>query len=127
MISRRELSDSSVRRAYLLVELTLVDVDLLRGLLEGLLQQDNVLLVFLALQSDFLDDALLFPQNLDGLGVTALLLVQFDFHIADASLQLGDDTTAANHCVGFDLLKADGKVLRVGKQISISTGSTAMC
>lgn len=107
--SKQALSFST--NAYLLVHLTLVDVDLLRGLLQRLLQQDHVLLVLLALQSDLLDGAFLFPQNFDCFGVTAFLLVQFHFHVANACLQLGDNATAANHSVGLDLLKANGKVL----------------
>lgn len=96
---------------YLFVQLAFVNVDFLGGLLEALLQQNDILLVLFALKHDFLDGALLFPQNLDGLGVSAFLLVQLDFHIANASLELGDDASATNDGVGLNFLKTNGKVL----------------
>lgn len=63
--------------------MALVDVDLLVGLVEGLLQDGDVLVVLLALQHQLLDVALLLPQDLDGLLVTSLLLIQPKFQFVN--------------------------------------------
>jgi len=98
----------------LLGQLAAVDVDLGSGLVQRILQQDDVLLVLLALDDDLLDGALLLAQDLDGLGVAALLLLQLQLQIADAGLQLADDALAAGDGVQLDLLQADGQVLGEG-------------
>jgi len=103
----------------LLGQLAAVDVDLGSGLVQRILQQDDVLLVLLALDDDLLDGALLLAQDLDGLGVAALLLLQLQLQIADAGLQLADDALAAGNGVQLDLLQADGQVLEVGLGIMI--------
>lgn len=69
--------------AFLFLELPLVDAHLLASLVEGFLQQRNVLRVFLDLDHHLLDVALLLAEDLHGLGVSALLLVHFQFKIAD--------------------------------------------
>lgn len=97
---------------YLFVQLTLVNVDLLGGLFEIFLQQKHVLLVFFALQNDFLNGAFLLAQNLDGLSMSSLLFVQFQFQVTDASLHLGDDATASNNGVGLNFFQANGKILK---------------
>lgn len=61
----------------LFVQLPLVDVDFLGGLLQGVLEEGDVLLVFLALNDDLLEGALLLAEDLDGFRVPPLLLVQF--------------------------------------------------
>lgn len=61
---------------HLLVQLAFVDVDLLVGLVEGLLKDGDVLVVLLTLQHQLLDVALLLPQDLDCLLVTSGLLIQ---------------------------------------------------
>lgn len=71
--------------ALLLLQLPLVDVDLLRRLVESLLQQSNVLRVLLDLDHHFLDVALLLAQDLHRFRVSALLLVQLELEIADLS------------------------------------------
>jgi len=104
----------------LLGQLAAVDVDLGSGLVQRILQQDDVLLVLLALDDDLLDGALLLAQDLDGLGVAALLLLQLQLQIADAGLQLADDALAAGNGVQLDLLQADGQVLEEGLGITIN-------
>jgi len=104
----------------LLGQLAAVDVDLGSGLVQRILQQDDVLLVLLALDDDLLDGALLLAQDLDGLGVAALLLLQLQLQIADAGLQLADDALAAGDGVQLDLLQADGQVLEEGLGITIN-------
>jgi len=104
----------------LLGQLAAVDVDLGSGLVQRILQQDDVLLVLLALDDNLLDGALLLAQDLDGLGVAALLLLQLQLQIADAGLQLADDALAAGNGVQLDLLQADGQVLEEGLGITIN-------
>lgn len=104
----------------LLGQLAAVDVDLGSGLVQRVLQQDEVLLVLLALHQHLLDGALLLAQNLDGLGVAALLLLQLQLQIADAGFQLADDALAAGDGVQLDLLQADGQVLRERLEGSLS-------
>lgn len=60
---------------YLFLQLSLVNVDLLSGLLQGVLEQNNVLLVLLALDHNLLERALLLAEDLDGFRVSPLLLV----------------------------------------------------
>lgn len=93
------------------MELLFEQHNFLVGLLEGFLQQDDVLLVLFALDHDFFDGAFLLAQDLDGLGVTALLLIKFAFHVTDASLQLADDALATNNGVGFNFFQANGQIL----------------
>lgn len=101
--------------ALLLGQLATVDVDLGSGLVQGILQQDDVLLVLLALDHHLLDGALLLAQDLDGLGVAALLLLQLQFQVTDAGLQLANNALAAGNGVQLDLLQADGQVLDKGR------------
>jgi hypothetical protein len=68
---------------YSFRELSLVQADLDVDLVVRLLEQRDGLLVLLALHDDFLDGALLLAQDLDGLGVTPLLLVKFQLNVAD--------------------------------------------
>lgn len=95
----------------LLGHLASVDVDLGSGLVQGILQQDDVLLILLALYHHLLDGALLLAQDLDGLGVAALLLLQLQFQITNACLQFADDALAAGNGVQLNLLQANGQVL----------------
>jgi hypothetical protein len=64
-------------------KLSLVEADLDVNLVVCLLEQRDGLLVLLGLHDDFLDGALLLAQDLDGLGVTPLLLVTFQLNVAD--------------------------------------------
>lgn len=98
--------------AYLFCQLPLVDVDFLGCLLQGVLEKHDVLLVFLALDNDFLQLALLLAQDLDGFGVPPLLLIQFQFHILDAGFQFADDALATDDGVGLDLFEADRDILK---------------
>lgn len=93
------------------MELSLEETDFLVGLVEGFLEESNVLLVFFALDHDLLDGALLLTEDLDGLSVTPLLFIEFEFHVTDAGLELADDALASNDGVGFDFLETDRQVL----------------
>lgn len=64
------------------LELSLVDVDLLVDLVEGVGQGLNLGLVFFHLNHDFLHLTLLLAQDLDGFGVSSLFFVQFQFQVA---------------------------------------------
>jgi hypothetical protein len=77
------------------------------GLVQRLLQQQDVLLVLLALNDDLLASALLLSQDLDGFGVVLLLRLQLEFQIADMGLQFRDGTSRSNNGIGFDLFKAN--------------------
>lgn len=63
--------------SYLFLHLPFVNVDLLRGLLERVLEQYDVLLILFALNHNLLKGAFLLAQNFDRLGVSPLLLVDF--------------------------------------------------
>lgn len=102
------------------VQLTLVNVDLLGGLFEIFLQQKHVLLVLFALQNNFFNGAFLLAQNLDGLSMSSLLFVQFQFQVTNASLHLGDDATASNYGVGLNLFQANGKILEIRNKIGVT-------
>lgn len=65
-----------------LLQLSLVDGHLLVDLVQCLLQQGDVLLVLLTLDHELLDGALLLAQDLDCLGVLALLLVQLKLQVS---------------------------------------------
>lgn len=69
--------------AFLLLQLPLVDAHLLARLVQGFLQQRDVLRVLLHLYHHLLDVALLLAKDLNSLGVSALLLVQFQLQIAN--------------------------------------------
>lgn len=97
--------------SYLFRQLPLVDVDLLGGLFERVLEQDDVLLVLLALDHDLLQLTLLLAEDLDGLSVPPLLLIHFQFHVLDAGLKFADDALATDDSVGLDLFKADRDIL----------------
>lgn len=62
--------------AFLLLDLALVDADLLDGLVQGLLEQGDVLAVLFHLDHHLLDVALLLAQDLHRLCVPALFLVE---------------------------------------------------
>lgn len=83
----------------------------MRGLLERVLEEGDVLLVLLALDNDLLELALLLAEDLDGLGVPPLLLIHFKFHVLDAGLEFADDTLSSNDSVGLNLFQTDGNVL----------------
>lgn len=89
----------------------LEQINLLVGLLQCFSQQGNVLLVFLALDHDFLDGAFLLAQDLDGFRVTSLLFIQFEFDVVDACLQFADDAFSSYDGVSFDFFETDGQVL----------------
>jgi hypothetical protein len=112
---KHTLANRLRRRAssYLFLQLSLEHGHLAVGLLERFVQQGDVLLVLLALDHDLLDGALLLAQDLDGLGVAPLLLVELDLHVAHARLQLADDALAADDGVGLDLLEAYRQVLHL--------------
>lgn len=110
MTAQKQLN-SIYSKTHLFIQLSLVNVDLLHRLLQRVLQQDDVLLVLLALDHDLLELALLLAQDFDGFRVSSLLLIGFKFHILDAGLQFADDALASDNSVGFDLFQADGNVL----------------
>lgn len=91
----------------------LVDVDLLGGLFERVLQKDDVLLVLLALNHDLLELTLLLAEDLDSLSVPPLLLIHFQFHILDAGLKFADDALSTNDGVGLNLFQTDRDVLKI--------------
>lgn len=94
--------------ALLLGQLASVDVDLGIALVQRILQQNDILLVLLALYDHLLDGALLLAQDLDGLGVTALLLLQLQLQIANACFQFADDALATGNGVQLHFLQANG-------------------
>lgn len=100
-----------IQSSYLFRQLPLVDVDLLGGLFERVLEESNVLLVLLALNHDLLELTLLLAEDLDGLSVPPLLLIHFQFHVLDAGFKFADDTLATNNGVGLNLFQADRDVL----------------
>lgn len=89
----------------------LVDVDLLDCLFQRVLEQDDVLLVLLALDHNLLELAFLLAEDLDGLSVPPLLLVHFQFHVLNTGFEFADDTFASDDGIGFYLLQADRNVL----------------
>lgn len=97
----------------LFLHLSLVNADFLVGLVECVLEQGDVLLVFLALDDDFLDGAFLLAEDLDCFRVPPLFFVELELEIAHASLQLADDPLATYDRVGFDFFEADGQVLKI--------------
>lgn len=99
--------DALLRALFLFNQLALVGGNLLVGLLQGVLQQLNVLLVLLDLDVHFLDGAFLLAQDLDGLGVSHPLALQFGLDVTQASLQLADDATASGNGVDLNLLKTN--------------------
>lgn len=91
---------------------------LLGGLFERVLEQNNVLLVLLALDHDLLELALLLAEDLDGLSVPPLLLIQFQFHVLNAGLKFADDALTTDDGVGLNLFKTDRDVLESKKRVS---------
>jgi hypothetical protein len=104
---------------YLFLQLPLINVGLLGALLQRVLEENNVLLVLLALNHDFLDLAFLLAEDLDGLSVSPLLLVQLQLQVLHAGLKLADDALATDNGVSFDLLKADRDVLNGKDNIAL--------
>lgn len=90
--------DALLRHAFLFLQLPLVDADLLAGLVERLLQQGDVLRVFLHLDHHLLDVALLLAQNLHGLGVSALLFVQFKLQVTNLRGELQTNEFIQEEC-----------------------------
>lgn len=80
--------DALLRHALLFLQLSLVDGDLLVGLVEALLQQGDVLRVLLHLDHHLLDVAFLLAQDLHGLGMSALLFVQLELQVANLRREL---------------------------------------
>lgn len=76
-------ADALLGHALLLLQLSLVDADLLRGLVVRFLQQSDILRVLFHLDHHFLDVALLLAQDLHGLSVSAFLFVQFEFQVTN--------------------------------------------
>jgi len=97
--------------ALLLGQLASVDVDLGSGLVQRILQQNDILLILLTLYDHLLDGTLLLAQDLDGLGMTTLLLLQLQFQITNACLQFADDALATGNSVQLHFLQANGQVL----------------
>lgn len=95
----------------LFLKLSLVDADFGVDLVEGFLEKSDVLLIFFALDHNLLDLTLLLAHDLDGLSMTSLLFVKFEFHVAKTGFQLADDTLASDDGVGLNLFEADGQVL----------------
>lgn len=100
---------------HLFDHLTLEHVEFAVGLVQSILQQHNVLLIFFALYHDFLDGAFLLSQYLDGFSVSSLLFLQFQFQITDAGFQFADDALATGNGVQFNFFQADGQVLQWNK------------
>lgn len=94
--------------SYLFLKLSFVNGSFLGALVEGVLEEGDVLLVFLTLNDHFLDGALLLPQDLDSFGVPPLFLVQFQLKITHASFQFADDALSTDDSIGFDFFEADG-------------------
>lgn len=101
------LGDALLRALFLFNQLALVGGNLLVGLLQGVLEQLNVLLVLLDLDVHLLDGAFLLAQDLDGLRVSIPLAFQLGFDVAQAGLQLADDATASGNGVDLNLLKTN--------------------
>lgn len=74
--------------ALLLLKLPLVDAHFLGCLVQGFLQQRDVLCVLLDLDHHLLDVTLFLAQDLHGFSVSALLFVQFQFQIANLEIRV---------------------------------------
>lgn len=96
---------------YLFVQLAFVKIDLGVGLFKGLLQQNDILLIFFALDKDLFDSAFLLSQDLDGFSVSALFFVQFQFQVTDADFQFANDAFSTNDSIGFDFFKTNREIL----------------
>lgn len=114
----KEVSSKLKICSNLFVQLPLVDADFLGSFLQGVLEEGDILLVFLALNDDLLQGALLLAEDLDGFRVPPLLLVQFQLHILDASLQFADDALSTDDSIGLNFLQADGNVLKESHNIN---------
>lgn len=106
-----KISKQLCKFPYLFSQLTFVLCESWVGLVKWFLQQHHILLIFLALDDNFLDGAFLLSQDLDGFRVVLLLGLQFKFQVTNTRFQFGDGTTSSNDSVGFNFFKADWKIL----------------
>lgn len=74
---------------HLFVKLALVDGNFLVGLFKGFLKESDVLVVLFTLDYDLLDRAFLLPQDLDALGVAALLFIKFQLQVPHLEYEMG--------------------------------------
>merc|ERR1719289_364129 len=107
-----------------LLHLALVGLDLGLELLDQILHALHVLAVLLGLEGEFLESSVGLAEVLGGFLVAALLGIELGLQLADAGLELGDDTLASLEGGGLSLVETslelgDGDLELLAKSVDV--------